>query len=441
MTTVQQKDQANAKVVVRREADGCLVFLRETGDYLIFDKIGLYILENSLQQDHDQLFEEVKARSSIQDFGRNHFDTFIRMCTDVGILDKEGRFSGVMLNNRILPGSRRLSAPTSVNYQLTRYCSFRCSYCPYEAGKSRDRELNTIEVKKLLDSMADMGIFILNIGGGEAIARNDCLDILDYAYKKGICVNFATNLNKINQQTAKSLADKHVRSFRISFVAGTEKSFEQIRGEKNFRNLVRNIAHLVNYCKHSDVYFYVPLQKGNSDELPSIVKHAAGHGIKRIVFSPVLPVGRAAANKSSVVLDTEGALKAIGSAKQICGRERVLFEIEPELPPITHRRPFEGFGCECGNTSCFITSDGFVYPSSAFVGVTQAAGNIRENSLFDIWNFSREFEKLRNNFGNETCRKCKYFGRCRGGSRERSLLIDGNIKSKDPYCTAEDNIN
>lgn len=441
MTTVQQKDQAAAKVVVRREADRCLVFLRETSDYLIFDNIGLYILENSLLKDHDQLFEEVKARSLIQDFGRNHFDTFIRMCADLNILDSDGRFAGVILNNRILPGSRRLSAPTSVNFQLTRYCSFRCKYCRYEAGKARDRELNTIEVKKLLDSMAEMGIFILNIGGGEAVARNDCLDILEYAYKKGICVNLATNLNKINQQTAKSLAERHVRSFRISFVAGTEKSFEQIRGEKNFRNLVRNIDNLVNHCKNSEVYFYVPLQKGNSDELPSLVKHAASRGIKRIVFAPVLPVGRAAANKSSVVLDTESALKAIGNAMEICGRERVKGEVEPLLPPILHRRPFEGFGCECGNTSCFITSDGFVYPSSAFVGATPAAGNIRDNSLFDIWNFSKEFERLRNNFGNDACRKCKFFGRCRGGSRERSLLIDGNIKSKDPYCTAESDSN
>ncbi len=438
MTTAQQKDQATAKVVVRREADGCLVFLRETSDYLFFDKTGLFILENSLLKDHDQIFDEVRARFFIQDFGRNHFDTFIRMCSDVNILDSEGRFSGVILNNRFPVGVRRLSAPTSVDFQLTRYCSFRCNYCRYEAGKARDRELNSIEVKKIIDAMAEMGVFVLNLGGGEPIGRSDCLEILDYAHKKGICVNLSTNLNKMSLQMVKALLAKHVRSFRISIVSGTEKSYEQIRGEKNYRSLYRNIEHIASNCKSSEAYFYVPLQKGNSDEIPQIVKHAVRSGIKRIVFAPVLPAGRAIANKSSVVLSAEAALKAIANAQEICSRERIKADIYPELPPIRRRRPFEGFGCECGNTSCYITSDGFVYPSSSFVGSMPAAGNIRDSSLYDIWNFSREFEKLRCNYGNETCRKCKHFERCRGGSRERGLLIDGSIKSKDPYCTVKD---
>jgi radical SAM protein with 4Fe4S-binding SPASM domain len=79
----------------------------------------------------------------------------------------------------------------------------------------------------------------------------------------------------------------------------------------------------------------------------------------------------------------------------------------------------------------FISDTGDIYPSG-FLPV--AAGNVRRDSLVDVYRNSRLFRILREpSARNGKCGYCEY-GKICGGSRARAYALTGNYLDPDPCC-------
>ena len=74
-----------------------------------------------------------------------------------------------------------LDAPICLTWELTYACNLACVHCLSSSGRRDPRELSTEEVMALVDEMAAMQIFYVNIGGGEPMIRPDFYDLVDYA--------------------------------------------------------------------------------------------------------------------------------------------------------------------------------------------------------------------------------------------------------------------
>ncbi len=419
-------DLAKAPFVARREYFGCLVFDRSNSDYIPFDQEATDIFEASLEMSPDEVYRDVAESVS-----RQSFDTFIQLCSSIGLFEN-GTFQGAFLDRKPTEGFYNLSAPTMVYLQLTRYCNLACKHCWSDSGEARPRELTILEVRTLLDQMAELGCFKLRLGGGEPLGRGDWYDIVKYANSKGIRVSLSTNATMATRAVAGKIGELDIDEIKVSLEAASEKSYDYIRGERSYRKAIRGIKNLKELA-NAPVYFYTVLQRDNLTEIPALVKQAEKHQMDKIVFDTIVPVGRAKQHQR-LLLTPEEANNALDLARRIGQTSRVKVEINGRVPPpYQKKRVFEGFGSEGGRLYCHISSEGVV-SSSGFVSDLLPAGNIRDRGLLELWEEGPGFKSLRSSPGNQVCNNCDYFRSCRGGSRARTYATLGSLTEPDPIC-------
>ena len=88
-------------------------------------------------------------------------------------------------------------------------------------------------------------------------------------------------------------------------------------------------------------------------------------------------------------------------------------------------------GCLAGSGVCFISHRGQVQPCGY---MPEAAGNIHQQSLSEIWQDSLLFETLRDPDQLQgRCGACEYRSDC-GGCRARALAESGNMLGEEPGC-------
>ncbi|MBS2034417.1 radical SAM protein [bacterium] len=417
---------ATKPFVARREYFGCLVYDRQNSDYIPFDGEATGIFARSQDYSLDEVYRELSETVT-----RQSFDTFIQLCSSIGLV-KDGTFQGVFLDNEMAEGAQYLSAPTTVYLQLTRYCNLACKHCWADAGAARPRELTILDIRKTIDEMAMMGCFKLRLGGGEPLGRGDVFDVISHANSRGMKVSIATNATMATRAVAAKLGELAIDEIKVSMDAGSEKSYDYLRGDRAYRKAMRGIKNLQELSK-APIYFHAVLQRDNLTEIPALVKQAERFEIPRIVFDIVAPVGRAKENPK-MLLTIDEANNALDLARRIGETSRCKVEIVSKVPPpFQKKRVFEGFGSEDGQLHCHINSEGLV-GGSGFLGTVLAAGNVREKSLKEIWHQGHGLKVLRNNPGNNTCKKCDYFKSCRGGDRSRAYVTSGTLTDPDPLC-------
>lgn len=88
-------------------------------------------------------------------------------------------------------------------------------------------------------------------------------------------------------------------------------------------------------------------------------------------------------------------------------------------------------GINDGKGFVFISHTGEIYPSG-FLPIS--AGNVRRDSLIDVYRRSPLFRALRNSDNlRGKCGECEYRNLC-GGSRSRSFALTGDYLAEDPRC-------
>src|SRR5947199_1867248 len=104
--------------------------------------------------------------------------------------------------------------PFSAQVDLTYRCNERCVHCYLDHDDHG--EMTTTEIKHLLDELADAGVFILTLSGGEILMRRDFFEILEYARQLTFCVKLKTNGVLIREREAARIRDLGVESVQVS---------------------------------------------------------------------------------------------------------------------------------------------------------------------------------------------------------------------------------
>ena len=124
--------------------------------------------------------------------------------------------------------------PFKTSFELTYQCNLSCLHCyvprseRIEAKSKKSAELSYEEIFSILDQLAEIGCFHLNLTGGEIFSRPDILRILEYAKKNGFYLILLTNATLITPQTADNLKDLSINQIDISTYGMTEDTYESI---------------------------------------------------------------------------------------------------------------------------------------------------------------------------------------------------------------------
>lgn len=333
-----------------------------------------------------------------------------------------------ILNEKFLPNGRQLSAPLKISMNITKSCNLRCKQCFSNSAVKLKDELTKEEVYGLFDEMAKYGTFFICIGGGEPLTRPDIMDILAYGKKKRLAVSVVTNGTLVTTEMVSKLNEMDLDTLWISF-DGLKENHELLRGEGTFSKVIEALKNLKKF--NSKVAIRVSISKNNIKELTDIVKIAEEYDVELVRFTPLMEFGRAK-DKELVIsqeqyIDCLKELAAIESKVQIITPSNIendKFWVSPS-----------DFGCHCGKEAIWIDERGY-YSPCFFYGEEFFIGNIKNDSYLDLWD---ESNRITNFKGNDICKNCSNYSKCRGGCRARVHMVYNNFDDVDPLCPLRKN--
>lgn len=174
--------------------------------------------------------------------------------------------------------ARSKGFPLRVMFELTYRCNFHCKHCYVPYNYRKKGELKTKEVFSVLDELKNIGCFYLGFTGGEPFIREDIMQILWYAKRKGFEVIIYTNGSLIDKTIAEELKRIRVNKADITIPAMRKAAFERISGVSGSREKVFAAINLLRENKVA-LGFKTCVLKENESEIKDIRNFAYSLGV------------------------------------------------------------------------------------------------------------------------------------------------------------------
>jgi hypothetical protein len=81
--------------------------------------------------------------------------------------------------------------PELVDLKITDYCAQGCNFC-YQSSTTKGKHADTETIFKIIDTLADLGVFEIALGGGEPTDHPDFVRIIERISKRQMTPNFTT---------------------------------------------------------------------------------------------------------------------------------------------------------------------------------------------------------------------------------------------------------
>lgn len=181
--------------------------------------------------------------------------------------------------------------PSVAQFELTFKCALHCRHCYsdcYNKPPLIKRELDTKQIKTVIDKLYSLGILWLCFTGGDPLERKDFLEIYSYARNKGFIVTVFTNAYSMTKEIADFLEKNPPFVVEITINAVSKYTYEKITGvHDSFRKTIsgldliqkRNIPLKVKTMALNLNYGQIPeikkfLNSRNIEFRPSALVHA-----------------------------------------------------------------------------------------------------------------------------------------------------------------------
>ncbi len=320
-----------------------------------------------------------------------------------------------------------LRAPVNVTWEITLKCNLHCVHCLSGAGHEAKDELNTAECRKLIDDLTALRVFQVNIGGGEPFIREDFPDLLDYCHKKGLVTCVSTNGTVIDSDISRRLSSMDLLYLQVSLDGVDEETNDRIRGEGTYRKILNALDSLASHKVRFSIN--TVLTRTNYDQLEDLRALAGQYGAELRV-SRFRPSGRGKSSKSDLGPAPE---QLEGFAEWLEGHDLVRTGDSFFCLTSDHRRDKGLDMCGAAKMTCCVSPDGKVYPCAFLQEPPFLSGNVRKDSIKDIWDNSHVFRQFRN-IDVKSCVNCYRFDVCRGGCPAMAYHTYHDINMPDPEC-------
>ncbi len=324
---------------------------------------------------------------------------------------------------------RGLAAPICLTWELTYACNLACTHCLSSSGRRDPRELTTKEATALIDEIADMRIFYVNIGGGEPMIRRDFFDLVEHAVDRRVGVKFSTNGTRIDRRAAERLATIDYLDVQISIDGVDAATSDRIRGVGSYDAARRAMDNLA-AANFGPFKISVVITRDSVEQLDAFQELADAYGAQ-LRLTRLRPSGRGA--------DVWDELRP--TLEQ--GRRLYRWLIErPDVltgDSFFHLSalgsPLEGLNlCGAGRVVCLIDPVGDVYACPFVIHGEFRAGNVKDAGFATVWTTSELFRSLREPGNAGACTSCGSYDACRGGCMAAKFFTGLEMTDPDPEC-------
>jgi radical SAM protein with 4Fe4S-binding SPASM domain len=304
----------------------------------------------------------------------------------------------------------RLMRPVLAVWETTLRCDLACRHCGSRAGRERPHELDTAECLDLVRQMAELGVMEVTIIGGEAYLRPDWLDVIRAIRDAGMTCTMTTGGRGMTPERARGAAEAGIRSVSVSVTANTQ------------------------------------INRLSMPDLPELFETLIEAGICGWQIMLTVAMGRAA-DQPDVLLQPYQLLDLFPLLATL--KRRGLEAQVPVWPGnnIGYFGPYESLlrgemprghmsHCGAGCNTMGIEADGAIKGCPSLQTVPWTGGNIRDNSLRDIWERSAPLRHMRDWTADQLwgyCRTCYYADSCRAGCTWTGFSLFGK-SGNNPLC-------
>jgi radical SAM protein with 4Fe4S-binding SPASM domain len=315
----------------------------------------------------------------------------------------------------------RLGIPLGVQLDLTYRCNERCVHCYLDHNDHG--EMDTAEIKDLLEQMAAAGVFFLTISGGEILMRRDFFEIVEHARQLMFCVKLKTNAVMIHEAEADRIHTLAPESVQISVYSHRPEVHDAIT--KLPGSLKRSMAGARLLVERGvKVIFANVLMRDNFQDYSGVQALAAEVGAAYTVDPTITPMMDG--DRSILNLNIERAnLEQVFRDASLLGATAEEF-CAPPSGPLAQEDAMDTLPCSASHTFCYDSPYGDVYPCVQFPLPT---GNVRTTRFIDIWKHSPQMNDVRSITMNDlpVCSTCSHGGgsctRCPG-----LAYMEGNMR-------------
>jgi len=175
-----------------------------------------------------------------------------------------------------------IKRPNVCQFELTFACDLHCKYCYsdcYNKPSLMKKELNTEQVKFILDKVYDAGVIWLCFTGGDPLARDDFLDIYSYVRNKGFVITIFTTGYLMNKKVADYLEKRPPFVIEITLNGVTKENYEEISGVKDsFERVMDGLRMIID--RKIPLKIKTQLIKDNLKESPKIKEFVENLGLE-----------------------------------------------------------------------------------------------------------------------------------------------------------------
>jgi mycofactocin biosynthetic radical S-adenosylmethionine protein MftC len=328
---------------------------------------------------------------------------------------------------------RGLAAPICLTWELTYACNLACVHCLSSSGRRDARELTTAESRQVIDTLQRMGVFYVNIGGGEPTVRPDFWELVDYASAHRVGVKFSSNGIRIDAAAARRLAASDYVDVQISVDGATPEVNDAVRGAGSYATAVRAMDNL-NAAGLAGFKLSVVVTRHNVCQLDELKALADRFGAQ-LRLTRLRPSGRGA-DSWHELHPTAAQQRQLYGWLSAHGEQVLTGDSFFHLAP--YGGPLPGLNlCGAGRVVCLIDPVGDVYACPFAIHEQFLAGSVRQAGGFAaVWRDSALFAELRRPSSGGACRSCGFFDSCRGGCMAAKFFTGLPLDGPDPECAA-----
>lgn len=351
--------------------------------------------------------------------------------------------------------------PFIVIWETTQACDLACVHCRACAQPFRSsNELTTAEAKRMIDEIAAMEAPLFVMTGGDPLKRPDIYELVAHAAKLGVRPSLTPSATPLLTRAAVAkLKESGLARLAISLDGPTAEihdNFRRVTGSFQWTLDAVQYAHEVGL----PVQINTTITRHNLQYLDDMIALMEKLGIVLWSVFFLVPTGRGQTVDLISADEFEQVFEKLYETSK-----RVLFDIKSteaqhyrryllqkrteirkqgavpgeRMPHFLGVASEDGIGrapkgINDGKGFVFISHLGEVFPSG-FLPVS--AGNVRTQSLADLYRNSPLFKALRDTANLDgKCGRCEFKEIC-GGSRARAYALTGDLFAEEPYCVYE----
>lgn len=310
-----------------------------------------------------------------------------------------------------------LDAPVKLTLSVTERCNLGCVYCYGDCNRRpHDDELSTAEWIRVVDELADAGVVMAFVEGGEPLLRDDIFTLLGHASLR-MLTWLRTNGTLVDAAMAERIAAAGVGTVCVDIHGATAETHEAITGVAgSFAATSDGIRHLV--AAGVPVIATLVLNRTNVGELQAWLDCAGALGCVRAGVLRLYPIGRAKRRWRALALGVEETMAAIGALR-----------VPDGLSLMQSWHPNDG-NCCWQNGAVLARGESVGCP---YLRELVRYGNVREVSYLETWQHPL-YRLLRAGRVDSHCPDCASSQGSKGGCRATAYAFHGRWGAPDPFC-------